>query len=237
MKRMILNTVLALLGLVIFTSCKDKDIIVGSHMYESLISDYVIPKSYQAKIFEGKLRSSQGTQWEKVYGLYISPGDWQDFNAFRYDTKQEHKVYAERYQDTSYNRNKATPNETYALAEPLDSIRCYTLSSSGAKTDISNQLKCRIESYLPYIRNGYQDKLVPTPVYWTIGGEAYEIYKPLKELTQEDLTLIAIHNNVCMLIESIAPYQFDSDVIVEIYSSSDDHPKEIMAKYTPPSKM
>lgn len=229
MKTIVRYTVMALLGLLALSGCQreNPDFPIGDRtFYRCLIASYMVPLNYQARYANLDLYNPNPPK-DAVQAVYFSKLEYIAYNPFWGGYSDKHEEYARRYQDTTYNRMMSTPFDTEALAEPLDSIRCYALSKDGSEVDISAQIKCLFCTYLPYIRSGYRDDLVPEGVTGKLWWR-YEVYKPLKELTQEDLTLVDSHSG--FRLEAIPPYQFDSDVLVRVFSSADEV-KEVVAYF------
>lgn len=231
MKKLIQYTVIALVGILWFSACtgEEEKPLGGGHFQRCFIAFYIVPQDYQAQFSRAHPKVA-----DDVMRLHVTPSSdkaiYYSPLADKKELREKHEEYARRYQDTAFNR-VVVPPPTSALAEPLDSIRCYALSTDGSMIDISESIKCLSGTYLPYIRSGDRDDLVP-PAVGILGKlqNEYQVYKPLKELTKEDLTLVASGR---FWLETIPPYQFDSDVLVRVFSSADE-PKEVIAKYNFP---
>lgn len=229
MKTAVRYIVIALSGLLVLSGCQSQgDFPIGNRtFYRCFIASYMVPLNYQAQYANLNLYESNLPK-DAIQAIYLSKLEYIEYNPFWGGHSDKHEEYARRYQDTTYNRMMSTPFDTQALAEPLDSIRCYALFKDGSKVDISTNIKCLFCTFFPYIRSGYRDDLVPEEgvtgkLWWR-----YEVYKPLKELTREDLTLVDSHRG--FRLEAIPPYQFDSDVLVRVFSSTDET-KEVVAPF------
>lgn len=233
MKKTIHHITIILLGLLALSACQGVVIkerpSVDRTFYRCFIASYLVPQSYQAQFANLNLYGGTKAPKDASQAVYLAPLNRIEYNPF-FSNAKKHEEYARRYQDTTYNRMMSTPVDTEALAEPLDSIRCYAIATDGSLVDISENIKCLSRTYLPYIRSGYRDDLVPSEGVCGKLWQEYEVYKPLKELTQEDLTLVVRGR---FRLEAIPPYQFDSDVLVRVFSSADE-PKEVIAKYNFP---
>lgn len=150
--------------------------------------------------------------------------------------KEEFLIYAHRYQDLSYNRPYPAPNSTAALAEPISKIRCYELSSTQEAVDVSDKVTFRALTYLPYIKSGYNDEIVPQykePVGGhVIGRTEYLVNKPLSEVTIEETTLLDCNSwSYVFELVPIAPYEFKKDSELRITIEIGGRKQEISAPY------
>lgn len=136
-------------------------------------------------------------------------------------TAEEFKQYAKRWNDLSYNRPYPAPNTTCALLEPITKLRCYEQSASGEWIDVSDKMIFRALTYLPYIRSGYNDAIVPQYPKGLDGRWVYPtnyvVRKPLLDVTVEEMTLLDTKSwSYVFELDPIPPYELTEKSVVKI---------------------
>lgn len=120
-----------------------------------------------------------------------------------------HRMIAEEYNDTSYNRSFCEPAQNAAIANRFNSLVCYKIDRNGVETDISDKLTYIAKSFIPFIENGYKKESNAKQKYDTF--KSFEIKKVLSKITSKDLALIDCHGYYGghILLQPIAPYKLE----------------------------
>lgn len=207
------------------------------------ICEYVVTPSFKASIISQKYlypypESSFDEGMIVIVGVDLKEGaSSRIVNHARERDSQEFLKYATRYNDVSYNRSYPAPNTTGALAEPISKIKCYELSPTKEFVDISDKLIFRALTFLPYIKSGYNDEVVPQ-YEERIGGHIirptqYLVNKPLLEVTIDEMTLLDFHSwSYVFELVPIPPYQFNEQSEIKIAIEIEGKNQEISAKYS-----
>lgn len=206
------------------------------------ICEYVVTPSFKAAIIPQKFlypdpEKSSDKSMIVIIGVDLKEGaSSRIVNHARKGDTQEFLKYANRYNDVTYNRSYPAPNSTGALAEPISKIRCYELSSKKEFVDVSDKVIFRALTYLPYIKSGYNDEIVPRykePIGGhTIGLTQYLVNKPLLDVTIDEMTLLDYLSWSCVFeLVPIPPYQLNEGSEIKIAIETGGKNQEISAKY------
>lgn len=109
---------------------------------------------------------------------------------------EQFATLSEAYGDTSYN-NPLVPYSNLALAEPIDQVSVqWTATGASDTRPLDNGTRLATASPYEFIRNGYRNESVTFPTELSVLGCYMQygyrpIFKGVKELDTEDLTLIA----------------------------------------------
>lgn len=119
------------------------------------------------------------------------------FDGEEYERESDlFKTLSAAYGDTSYN-DFLVPYSNLALAEPIDQVSVqWTATGASDTRPLDNGTRLATASPYEFIRNGYRNESVTFPTELSVLGCYMQygyrpIFKGVKELDTEDLTLIA----------------------------------------------
>ncbi len=177
-----------------FASCKNKEqkLIGTGHRTPNLISCYISNPSLRAEIVaNGNNTIIISIEKNKASSKALNRKIYPTINKQR---NEEYYHYANKYGDTNYKGTHIMPNQYITLAEAIEKIRCYGFNNMGERIELTNNSTISGESYLPFIKSGYDVDLLQETYgmnYWV----AYPFEKHLNETTKKDLNLPVIDSS------------------------------------------
>ncbi len=210
------------------SSCRDRETqqVIGCHevLYRNCVCQYVVSPTFRARIIDYSPTTQDHSKVTSFIEVYVDESEGLSTNilsATREEDKEDFLKYAKRYKDTTFNRRSIAPRHAWALGEPFTKIKCYELSSKEEMIEVTDKFIFRALTFLPYIKSGYNDELVPKydsslfryPIY----KERYLVNKPLVDLREDDMTLLDTNSwGFVFELEPIRPYQLSKNSKLKI---------------------